>query len=244
MERYDLYRFTHADGSSKDWAVRRNADGTVTTRWGPTGPVLPQSGTRPGDKIALERAKRNKGYVAIGPVGIDPEGRVHALDQNPATDSTSEPPKEALYWRIRIGRSVPREPLLAWGHAVSEAADRLAAALGCRRSDRADFEPGVIGDWRIPGTHEAGAGPIPLAQGVVPLLVMMTLKQLAPDGVTVSIATEDSLEIGTDLRTETPVLAQFGIDLESVRPMAEALGLLQPRIDLTEAIQSDQECWF
>jgi hypothetical protein len=41
MEAYDLYRFTHPDGSSKDWAIRRNPDGTLTTRWGPTGPVLP-----------------------------------------------------------------------------------------------------------------------------------------------------------------------------------------------------------
>ncbi|WP_051331343.1 hypothetical protein [Methylocaldum szegediense] len=241
MDTYDLYRFTHADGSSKDWAVRQNANGTVTTRWGPTGPVLPQSKTRRGDKRNLVQAKLRKGYVPVGTVRIDKEGRVHAVDSTPTTRSEPEP---HLYWRIRMSSLVPRAALVDWAKSVSDAADRLAEVLGWARGERSDFEPGAIGNWRIPRTQTSGAGQIPIEQGVVPLLVLMAMKWLAPDGVTVSIATEDGIEVGTDLRAEARLLAQFGTYLEGVRPLAEALGLIEPRINLSRAIQSEQDYWF
>ncbi|CAI8817907.1 hypothetical protein [Methylocaldum szegediense] len=245
MDTYDLYRFTHADGSSKDWAVRQNANGTVTTRWGPTGPVLPQSKTRRGDKRNLVQAKLRKGYVPVGTVRIDKEGRVHAVDSTPATRSEPEQkPEDALYWRIRVGVSVPHAALADWAKAVSDAADRLAEVLGWARGERSDFEPGAIGNWRIPGTRTSGAGQIPITQSVVPLLVLMAMKRLAPEGTTMSVATEDGIEVGTDLRAEARLLAQFGTDLEGVRPLAEALGLIEPRINLSRAIQSDHDWWF
>ena len=40
MEEFELYRFNHHDGTSKDWAIRDNRNGTFTTRWGKTGPRL------------------------------------------------------------------------------------------------------------------------------------------------------------------------------------------------------------
>lgn len=245
MDTYDLYRFTHADGSSKDWAVRQNANGTVTTRWGPTGPVLPQSKTRRGDKRNLVQAKLRKGYVPVGTVRIDKEGRVHAVDSTPATRSEPEQkPEDALYWRIRVGVSVPHAALADWAKSVSDAADRLAEVLGWARGERSDFEPGAIGNWRIPGTRTSGAGQIPITQSVVPLLVLMAMKRLAPEGTTMSVATEDGIEVGTDLRAEARLLAQFGTYLEGVRPLAEALGLIEPRINLSRAIQSDHDWWF
>ena len=42
MDEFELYRFNHHDGSSKDWAIRDNRNGTFTTRWGKTGPRLTQ----------------------------------------------------------------------------------------------------------------------------------------------------------------------------------------------------------
>ncbi len=42
MEEFELYRFNHHDGSSKDWAIRDNRNGAFTTRWGKTGPRLTQ----------------------------------------------------------------------------------------------------------------------------------------------------------------------------------------------------------
>jgi hypothetical protein len=247
MEEYDLYRFTHPDGSSKDWAIRRNADGRITTRWGRTSPTLPQVGTRNQDKIALENAKRRKGYVHVGKVLIDGHGKIRSFmndAQDECVPSQPEARKEAVYWRIKIGKSATREQLLEWGKALTGAANRLGKAFGLDHSDPADFEPGVIAHWRIPGTGASGAGQIGLDHGVVPLLILMTMKQLAPDDAGVSLATEDGIEIGTDLRKETQVLEGFGTDLESVRPMAEAFGLLSPRIHLAEAIQTNQDAWF
>ncbi len=247
MEEYDLYRYHHSDGSSKDWAIRRNADGRITTRWGRTGPTLPQVGTRHQDKIALENAKRRKGYVHVGKVLIDDRGKIRSF-MNDAQDervpSQPEARKETIYWRIKIGALATRGQLLEWGKAVTGTVNRLGTAFGLDRSERADFEPGVIVHWRIPGTGASGAGQIVLDQGVVPLLILMTIKKLAPENVSVSLATENGIEIGHDLRSETAVLTLFGTDLDGVRPLAENLGLLQPKINLAEAIRTDYDSWF
>jgi hypothetical protein len=70
------------------------------------------------------------------------------------------------------------------------------------------------------------------------------MKATAPAGVSLTLAMEDGREIGTDLRVEAPVLAWFGTDLDRVRPWAEALGLLQPRLNLALAIPTEGDDWF
>jgi hypothetical protein len=83
--------------------------------------------------------------------------------------------------------------------------------------------------------------------GIRPVLYLMALQKLTqdlPSGVRVSLATEDGIEIGHDLRNEAAVLTLFGTDVEGVRPLAETLGLLQPRINLAVEIQTDHDSWF
>ena len=48
MTTWSLYRYRNRDGSSKDWAVRTNPDGSITTRWGKTADRLPGVSTRRG----------------------------------------------------------------------------------------------------------------------------------------------------------------------------------------------------
>jgi predicted DNA-binding WGR domain protein len=244
MARFELYRYTHPDGSSKDWAVRRNDDGSLTTRWGPTGPVLPQASTRRGDQIRLENSKRRKGYVPIGEVEIDDQGRVQPVGQAARAARPPEPPEEALYWRLSLAPGMNPADLLVWSRLTATAVDRLAAAAGLARTPQAHFEPGTVQGWSLPATDAAGAGQVRRDQGPIPLLVLLAMKALAPAGATLSLATEDGLEVGPDLRVEARLLAWFGTDLDTVRPMAEALGLLQPRLNLAEAIQSDTDAWF
>jgi hypothetical protein len=239
MEEYDLYRFTHPDGSSKDWAIRRNPDGTLTTRWGPTSPVLPQASTRRQDKIALENAKRRKGYVYIGQVRIDADGTLRSVRDAQGEALPDEPvvQEHVIYWRIHLVDATTG----AWEaleHAIQDLKENLSV-----------LEPlsdGTWAGWKIPEPAFDRAGTIQPTwdSGVRPLLFLMALKKRALSGVRVSLATEDGLEIGDDLRTETAVLATFGTNLESVRPLAEALGLLQPRFNLAAAIRTGQDCWF
>jgi hypothetical protein len=247
MSAFDLYRFTHPDGSSKDWAIRRNADGSLTTRWGPTGPVLPQASTRRGDKLRLEREKQRKGYGWIGEVAIEADGRVRSTESIAATEPAApppDPPEDAVYWRLNRSLAAAPADLLAWSRAIATAVDRLAAVAGLERTSGSDFEPGSLQDWPIPATGESAAGQLRPDQGPIPWLVLLAMKATAPAGVSLTLAREDGREIGTDLRAEALVLAWFGTDLDTVRPWAEALGLLQPRLNLALAIAAEGDAWF
>lgn len=242
METFDLWRYTHPDGSSKDWAIRRNGDGTITTRWRPTGPTLPQVSTRRQDKIALENAKRRKGYVHVGQVTIASDGRIHSAKDGKGELLPDEAivPEPAVYWRIHLV-----DTRAAWSD-LDHIVERLREKI---RGLDPNFDGETWDGWSLPTPARDRSGIIKPDKpvGIRPLLYLMALQKLTrelPPGVRVSLATEDGIEIGHDLRSETAVLTSFGTDLESVRPLAETLGLLQPRIDLVEAIRTDHDSWF
>ena len=58
------------------------------------------------------------------------------------------------------------------------------------------------------------------------------------------MATEDSREISSDLKAEPAILAFFDTDLEHIRPVAEALGLLKPKLNLALAMAELDDSWF
>jgi hypothetical protein len=72
----------------------------------------------------------------------------------------------------------------------------------------------------------------------------MALKQAAFPGVSVGVATENGRDVSADLRVETEVLALFDTDVETIRPVAENLGLLKPRLDLALAMADQTDHWF
>ncbi|MFW5724510.1 MAG: hypothetical protein ACOCWF_08105 [Halochromatium sp.] len=66
---WQLFRYRHADGGSKDWAYRRRADGDLDVCWGRTGQVSQQRRypARVGLSILrLAAEKQARGYVLLG----------------------------------------------------------------------------------------------------------------------------------------------------------------------------------
>ncbi|QXP89642.1 hypothetical protein [Methylococcus capsulatus] len=133
--------------------------------------------------------------------------------------------------------------LRQWNAAVIAAADRLAAAFGLDRSGAAEFQPGLIAGWVIPTTGAEVAGALQPEQGPIPLLMLMAMRKLAPDGVVVSIVNDDGIEIGLDPSKEPHLLRRFGASDEMARRMAEVLGITPRRIDIAEAIPGP-DWWF
>ncbi|MBN2907320.1 MAG: hypothetical protein JXJ18_11480, partial [Rhodobacteraceae bacterium] len=139
---FERYRYVHPDGTAKDWAVRDNGDGTLTTRWGKAGDRLPQRHTRPyrhpGEVNALIRQKRNKGYCPLDRVRIDKHGRVSAA-------SAEDTPKteDAMYWEVHFIAS-GEEPALQ--RRIARLIDTLAR-YACVDS-RAD--PPTLNGWAVP----------------------------------------------------------------------------------------------
>jgi hypothetical protein len=253
MAAWNLYRHRNPDGSSKDWAVRSNSDGSITTRWGKTASCLPGVSNRSGvRKFDIEKQKQAKGYMLVGEVDIDVNGNVVFPGNASATQSQGPepdpeplptPPVESLYWTIECrAKQAVRVDL---GLEVR----RLIGAIQALSDDHATPELEWNG-WQqfIDATLNAEvfelSGQIKSAHGVLPWLFLLALKHQGFKGVDIDIATETARDLSVDLKAEQDVLAFFGIDLDSIRDTAEILGLLKPRLNLAAAMSDTDDCWF
>jgi len=250
MAVWSLFRYRHRDGSSKDWAVTTNADGSISTRWGKTASRLPSNNTRTGIRQHdIERQKQAKGYVFVGEVEIDADGNIRLPRSTPIADpvlvSIETPPVavDKLYWHIdcRAGHATLLD--------MSSALRRWLGGLETWSQDHGLTANDWSGWQRLIDAslgEEAFdlSGQIHLEHGVLPWLWLMALNQAAVPGVSVGIATENGRDVSADLKAETDVLALFDTDIEAIRPLAESLGLLKPRIDLALAMADQTDHWF
>ncbi|NOV30738.1 MULTISPECIES: hypothetical protein [Methylomonas] len=250
MAVWSLFRYRYSDGSSKDWAITTNADGSISTRWGKTASRLPSINTRSGIRQHdIERQKQAKGYVFVGEVEIDSEGNIRLPRSAPMADASPMPsenpsaPIDKLYWHIdcRAGHAT----LLDMGIALRCWLGNLEAwsqAQGLTASDWSGWQRLI--DASLGDEAFDLSGQIHLEHGVLPWLWLMALKHAAFPGVSVGIATESGRDVSADLKAETEVLALFKTDVEAIRPLAENLGLLKPRLDLALAMADQTDHWF
>ena len=91
MMRFELYRYTHPDGTAKEWAYSDLGTGQAEIRWGPEN-QLRNSQIKPL-REAWDRAlqKVRKGYVKVGLVLLDDQGsrvtpRPRRFPPKPAAD--------------------------------------------------------------------------------------------------------------------------------------------------------------
>ncbi|MEI8573900.1 MULTISPECIES: hypothetical protein [Methylomonas] len=255
MAAWNLYRHHNSDGSSKDWAVRSNSDGSITTRWGKTADRLPGVSNRYGLKQPdIERQKQAKGYVLVAEVDIDVNGNVVVPGKTPATssqlpepdanpESVPAPPVEALYWTIdchakqsiRVELGIEIERLIGVIQSVSDQQSKPEQDW--------DGWQQLIDTTLNAETFEL-SGQIKSVHGVLPWLFLLALKAKGFKGADIDIATETARDLSADLKAEQDVLAFFGTDLDSIRETAEILGLLKPRLNLAAAMSDTDDCWF
>ena len=245
-DRFRLYRFYHADGTSKDWAIRANNDGTLTRRFGKTGARLNTSITPPHSSHSFQKLvnqKLNKGYQYLGEFYIDDNGKV--LDIPPLPPSNDQPIilEPFIYWRIKYSKSKiePDDPLIPQYFEITGHLSRLV--LG--------YEPKQIGWITAFCTTQASGiagknnvGKLSTTDGAIPLLFLMALKKCVPVGFSVSLSSEDGIDISDQLKLETQALSFFGTTVGQVRPIAEGLGLLVKRLDLSGIQTEVADCYF
>jgi len=89
---FELYRYTHADGTAKDWAWCEHPGQGMEVRWGRAGRLV-QKATYPAGqrRMVMERAlaKQRKGYCFLGWCRIDAAGRPVDL-RRPETPSLND----------------------------------------------------------------------------------------------------------------------------------------------------------
>jgi hypothetical protein len=78
VSHFELYRYTHADGTAKEWAWRGHPDAGIEVRWGRAGKLV-QTAVYPPSRHqeVIERAlaKQRKGYRFVGWCQIDDAGK-------------------------------------------------------------------------------------------------------------------------------------------------------------------------
>lgn len=268
MAAWRLFRYRNSDGSSKDWAVTTNSDGSISTRWGKTAARLRSINTRQGIKqFDIERQKQAKGYVFVAEVTIDSDGKISFPRQNQnqgnqPMDADTNPLAKieqsqslvgTLYWHINC-KADPD----TWVNFAVEV-QRLNGVIQTLKNHEAVSENVVDGlgqaepvwdswqrllDLTLTQPAFTRSGQIQQTQGVLPWLLLMALKFKSFVGVEIGIATENSRELSADIKAEPEVLSFFDTDLDSVRPLAELLGLLNPRLNLASALSDTDDCWF
>jgi predicted DNA-binding WGR domain protein len=223
---FQLYRFLNSDGSAKVWGVRFNGGGSFTSIWGKEGAKMSSKTkgiTHPDDVQKLIRSKQRKGYEYLGGSFYrGDDGKV--VTSPPVVNLEPDFPLEnpQIYWSLKYIKNLPSENF----NSFKELGGRLKAIFS-RHGKNFDQDP-IRKSSLI-----KNSGIINKEDGVFVFLFLLALKKLAPFGVTVSLSHEDGLEISDQLKLETEALSFFDTDLESIRSIAEEIGLLQKRLDLS-----------
>jgi hypothetical protein len=107
---FELYRYTHPDGTAKDWAWCEHPGVGMEVRWGRSG-RLAHRATYPVAKrrMVMERAlaKQRKGYCFLGWCRIDASGRPVDL-RRPATPPQDNTMDRRVTPKPISGPSLPR----------------------------------------------------------------------------------------------------------------------------------------
>ena len=94
MKTFELYRFTHADGTAKDWAYCDLGNGQAEIRWGAAN-LLHRAQVKPlheAERRAQEKLR--KGYTYVCDVTLDAHGntpRARAAGATPAAAPAKTP---------------------------------------------------------------------------------------------------------------------------------------------------------
>jgi hypothetical protein len=94
---FELYRYTHPDGSAKEWAWCEHPGVGMEVRWGRAGRLVQKAGyppTRRREVIERALAKQRKGYRFVGWCRIDDAGRPFDIRARPAGQSPAPPRSE------------------------------------------------------------------------------------------------------------------------------------------------------
>jgi predicted DNA-binding WGR domain protein len=241
---FELYRFTNPDHSTKDWAVRDNGDGTYTSRWGKTGTRL-QSKTFNKNMLSMNehiRSKTNKGYRLIGEVLIDDDGKIASASQTSKPQGQDPHPTQdelCIYWRVKI-----KQTSLADTQAIGTFQLNALSMSKTIQSLLPDHE------WIKGFSEKIVKDQLPLSGklfkefGVSSLLLFMAMMKVSPDQISIHLSHDDGVEISSQIKLEPKALSLFDTDLESVRPVAEELGLIEKRIDLSIIASSQDDFYF
>lgn len=233
---HGLYRYSHPDGSSKDWAIGQSA-GDINIYFGKTGSKLRKVVVPPQKlkKATVDEEIQSRiddqikqGYQLVGDVVIEDNRVVETPDDNL---------HRTLEWDM--SKPVPVERMLEVLHDVATALGK-APWPGVKVS----FENESLcaktpaGSWII-GFQDTenggisrdtgkGGGIIRASHGPIPVLVMMALERTFPDTFVFGDGTTETAELSFDINS--PWLAPAAASFDRLQKLAVKLGICAPSL--------------
>jgi predicted DNA-binding WGR domain protein len=250
---YALYRFNHPDGSAKEWAIAlAPQDNAIEVRFGKEGNLVQRHLMKTSDPNSEYQKriseKTGKGYVLVGQYGIDPSGRPFV----PSDEVKHAQKSDNISWEFRTRKDVTGQMAL-----VQKALFDLARLLEVYGLAVMESQSVVIGSWKLGFSSESmppineislttgeGAGFVNRDDGPWPLLLLLAFKRQLPTLCSLTVANPDGIEVSDQLKLEKDVLRLLDSDLERVRPIAEALDLMPPKIDLNQVSPGSPNYYF
>lgn len=144
-----------------------------------------------------------------------------------------------LYWRVKMKQTsfVDTQAVSAFKSNVLSISETIQSLLPDQWIK--SFSEKMVKDDQIPLS-----GKLFKEFGVSSLLLFMAMMKAAPEQVSVHLSHDDGVEISNQIKLESKALSFFDTDLEAVRPVAEALGLLEKAFDLSVVASSQEDFYF
>lgn len=259
MERqYQLFRRESPGSQPEAWAISNDTeDGCLLVRTGSAG-KLDQHSLVPSEQPHRDRLKAIKrqedlGYQYIGLFGIHPggcpfrqENALHLLQ-----DET------VLYWELNSPPGAARYSDLI--QSCFEDTARILQSLGLSSIEDNLIQ---IHDWHLAITATTmeginhlctklgeGSGLIPLykensAWSLLPVLFLQAATNRYPEVFSLTFANHDGSQLPFDLKPGSSLLQWASANQQEIRPVAEALGLLEAQVDLSTISPSTTNYYF
>lgn len=226
----DLYEYTHENGV-KVWGIRLNEDGSYTRFWGKKGSKLQSKGK---ERLTYEQAaelvnsKTGKGYVFSKKGIVDESGYFKEMMALPPS----------IHYQISKRGIIESRSELE--QVILEAKEAILSFLKSitlrERADLNSFTETLLAK----GYH---AGQITQEMGIYPLMILYKLMATDYLGFQTRLAYEDGEALSMSLKHQTKAFDFYGTSFENIRPLAEALELVQKRIDLSN-FESNQPSFY
>jgi len=228
IKEFTLYRYYNENGSSKDWAVRDNKDGTFTAAWGKTGATFQLKTTdKTGSPFVVDTKiseKLRKGYNLVSSIYIDLDTK-EVTYSKPVSDMNSVSSSDAskIHWSF-LGRF--------YKNNLDEVTNFHQKTYEIISNLYPDFKNPILN----PGS---GSFDISLDNAGFFVFLMAFNKEFSA----FKMVDDVGIAISDELKNETEILKKIGCSIDDVRVVAENLHLLVKPLDFSN-IGSEQNFYF
>lgn len=243
-----LYRYSHPDGTSKDWAICIDAD-VIRIFYAKTGAkmrmaVVPKNKAKHAlleDEVHDRTNEQiQQGYVHVGEASIVDKQIVQLINPNDGKklnwDTSESIPEEEFLEKIgEIAKALGESPLPGVKVSIQEDGLELGTPGG-----KWSFGYQVDTNGGLNRKTGRGGGIITPSHGPVPVFVMLAVSETFPE--LFAFGDDDGNTVDLRFNADNPWFSQGRVPYETLRKLAVQIGVCAP--SLSESNVKATGVWF